>query len=147
MRIWVDADACPKIIKEIIFRAAQRTKIVTILVANKPLYIPKSMYIQTKQVGQDFDAADAKIIEELEKGDLVITADIPLADAVIQKGGTAIDPRGKLYTLDNIKEALSIRNLNAELRSGGMMSGGPPALGTRETQAFANSLDKFLACR
>jgi uncharacterized protein YaiI (UPF0178 family) len=147
MRIWVDADACPKLIKEIIFRAAIRSKTMTILVANQPLQTPKSPYIQTIQVSSGFDVADSRIIEELESNDLVITADIPLADAVIKKGGSAIDPRGKLYTSDNIKQTLSIRNLNAELRGAGMLTGGPPTLGVKDTQAFANSLDRFLAKR
>lgn len=144
MRIWVDADACPKLIKEIIFRAAIRTKTPTTLVANRPLSIPKSIYIQTVQVSAGFDVADTKIIEQLEKNDLVITADIPLADAAIHKGATAIDPRGKLYTFNNIKQVLSIRNLNAELRGAGMLSGGPSSLSHKETQAFANYLDKYL---
>lgn len=147
MRIWVDADACPRVIKQIIFRAAIRTKTTTILVANRALLIPKSIYIQQVQVSAGFDVADAKIVEELEKDDLVITADIPLADEVINKGGTAIDPRGKLYTHDNIKQTLSIRNINAELRGAGMISGGPAIMSTKETQAFANCLDKFLASR
>lgn len=147
MRIWVDADACPKLIKEIIFRAAIRTKTHTILVANHSLSIPKSIYIQTLQVSAGFDVADTKIIEQLEKNDLVITADIPLADAAIHKGATAIDPRGKLYTNKNIKEVLSIRNLNAELRSAGILRGGPASLSNKETQAFANCLDKFLTNR
>ena len=145
MRIWVDADACPKVIKEVIFRAALRRKITTTLVANQALQIPKSEYLKKIQVSSGFDVADARIIEEMEKLDLVITADIPLADAVINKGGIAIDPRGKLYTKDNIKQTLSIRNLNAELRGAGMISGGPSTLGTKEIQAFANSLDKFLS--
>ncbi len=144
MRIWVDADACPKLIKEIIFRAAIRTKTPTILVANHQIAIPKSIYIQTLQVSAGFDVADTKIIEQLEKNDLVITADIPLADAAIHKGAIAIDPRGKLYTYDNIKQILSIRNLNAELRGAGMLRGGPAALSNKETQAFANYLDKLL---
>lgn len=147
MRIWVDADACPKVIKEIIYRAAIRSKIITIFVANQPLQTPKSPYILKIQVPSGFDVADSKIIEELEENDLVITADIPLADAVIKKGGSAIDPRGKRYTIDNIKQTLSIRNFNAELRAAGMITGGPSTLGIKEIQAFANSLDKFLTKR
>jgi len=147
MRIWVDADACPRAVKEVIFRAAVRTKTITIFVANKPFQVPKSDYIGLKHVSSGFDAADAKIIEELEKDDLVITADIPLADAVVHKGGTAIDPRGKLYTSKNIKQILSIRNLKAELRSAGMITGGPSVLNKKDIQKFANSLDKFLTCR
>lgn len=145
MRIWVDADACPKAIKEIIFRAAIRTKTKTILVANRSLLIPKSVYLQSIQVSSGFDVADAKIIAEIEKGDLVITADIPLADAVIHKGALAIDPRGKRYTPDNIKQILSMRNLNAELRSAGLLTGGPPMLDKKEVLAFANSLDTMLS--
>lgn len=144
MRIWVDADACPKVIKEIIFRTAIRRRILTILVANQPLQTPKSPYISRIQVSAGFDVADSKIIEELEKNDLVITADIPLADAVIHKGGTAIDPRGKLYTSHNIKQTLSIRNLHSELRGAGILTGGPSTLGIKEIQVFANTLDKFL---
>lgn len=145
MRIWVDADACPKIIKEILYRAAIRTKTQMILVANQALYIPASNFIKTIQVPSGFDVADDKIIDNIEYNDLVITADIPLADAVIHKGATALNPRGTLYTKNNIKQILSFRNLSMELRSTGTISGGPPKLGKREIQAFANSLDKFLA--
>jgi hypothetical protein len=147
MRIWVDADACPKVIKEILYRAAMRTKTLTILVANQPLYTPNSPFIQTKQVGSGFDVADNEIVQSMEKGDLVITADIPLADLVINNGGTAINPRGELYTKNNIKQQLSLRNFHAELRGAGMMTGGPARLGHQAVQAFANSLDKFLSSR
>lgn len=145
MRIWVDADACPKVIKEILYRAAVRTKTQLILVANQPLYVPASVYIKTIQVPSGFDIADNEIIDNIEYNDLVITADIPLADAVIHKGGIALNPRGNLYTKNNIKQILSFRNLSMELRSTGIISGGPPTLSKREIQAFANSLDKFLA--
>jgi len=145
MRIWVDADACPKAIKEILYRAAIRTKTEMILVANQPLYTPVSAFIKTRQVPSGFDVADNKIIENIEPNDLVITADIPLADAVVQKGAIALNPRGNLYTQHNIKQILSFRNLSMELRSTGIISGGPPKLGKKELQAFANSLDKFLA--
>lgn len=147
MRIWVDADACPKIIKEILYRAAIRTKTTMILVANQPLYTPISPFIQKIQVSPGFDVADNKIVEDMEPGDLVITADIPLADAVVTKEGTALDPRGTLYTKRNIKQKLSLRNFNAELRSSGAMMGGPPTLSKKETQTFANAIDKFLASR
>ena len=145
MRIWVDADACPKVIKEIIYRAAIRCKILTTFVANQPLQTPKSPYILKIQVPAGFDAADSKIIEELAENDLVITADIPLADAILKKGGSAIDPRGKRYTSSNIKQSLSIRNLNAELREAGIITGRLSTLGIKETHAFANSLNSFLA--
>lgn len=147
MRIWVDADACPKAIKEIIFRAAIRTQTEAILVANRPLFIPKSPFIKIVQVPGGFDEADSRIIREMEKDDIVITADIPLADSVVNKEGTAIDPKGKLYTRDNIKQTLSFRNLNAELRGAGLISGGPSEFGAKECQAFANCLDKILASR
>jgi hypothetical protein len=145
MRIWVDADACPKIIKEILFRAAIRTKTQMILVANQPLNIPPSAFIKTIQVPSGFDVADNEIIENTQPNDLIITADIPLADAVIQKGGVALNPRGNLYTQNNIKQILSFRNLSMALRSAGVISGGPSTLSKKEIQAFANSLDKFLA--
>ncbi len=145
MRIWVDADACPNIVKEIIFRAAKRTCIVAILVANRPLQIPPSPYIKSRIVAQGFDVADDRIIAEVEAGDLVITADIPLADAVIEKGGTALNPRGELYTYNNIKQRLAIRHIADSLRSSGVMTGGPARLAKKDIQAFANSLDQFLA--
>lgn len=145
MRIWVDADACPKVIKEILFRAAIRTKTQMTLVANQPLYIPPSPFIKTIQVPSGFDVADDEIIQNIQLNDLVITADIPLADAVVHKGAIALNPRGNLYTKNNIKQILSFRNLSMELRSTGIISGGPPKLSKREIQAFANSLDKFLA--
>ncbi len=144
MRIWIDADACPKVIKEIVYRAANRTKTYTVLVANQPLDIPVSPYLQKIQVSAGFDVADNKIIESMQIGDLVITADIPLADAVVDKGGTALNPRGELYSASNIKRKLSLRNFNAELRSAGILTGGPSRLGKKDTQDFANSLDKFL---
>lgn len=147
MHIWVDADACPKIIKEIVFRAAIRTQTVTILVANQPLQVPMSPFIQKIQVPSGFDVADTKIVESMEIGDLVITADIPLADSVVEKGGTALNPRGELYSKRNIKQKLSLRNFHAELRSSGLMIGGPAGLGKKDIQAFANALDKFLASR
>lgn len=147
MRIWVDADACPKSIKEIIYRAVIRTKTNTVLVANQFLQAPSSLFIKKILVPPGFDMADKYIIEHVQKEDLVITADIPLADAVIHKEAFALNPRGELYTKENIKERLSIRNLNAEIRSGGTMTGGPAKLSNKENQTFANSLDTFLAKR
>lgn len=147
MRVWVDADACPKTIKEILFRAAKRTQTIIILVSNQPLYVPTSPYIQKIVVPSGFDVADTKIVESMKKGDLVITADIPLAHRVVEKGGVAIDPRGDVYTKNNVKQRLSIRNLNAELRGAGMLTGGPSGLSKKEVLAFANALDKFLGMR
>lgn len=144
MRIWIDADACPKPIKEILFRAALRTKIVTVLVSNQFLDIPLSPFIQKLKVSSGFDVADKKIVDSMEKNDLVITADIILADLVVDKGGAALNPRGKLYTRDNIKEHLSLRNFNTDLRSAGVMTGGPAGLSKKEIQAFADSLDSYL---
>jgi uncharacterized protein YaiI (UPF0178 family) len=145
MRIWIDADACPKAIKDILYRAVIRTKIQMILVANQPLQTPISTFIKKIQVSSGFDVADKYIVDNMQKGDLVITADIPLADGAINKGGYALNPRGELYTKENIKEKLSVRNLNAEFRSGGLTTGGPAKLSNKENQAFANSLDSFLA--
>jgi uncharacterized protein YaiI (UPF0178 family) len=146
MQIWVDADACPKVIKEILFRAAIRTSTKLTLVANQALYnIPTSVYIKTIQVSSGFDVADNEIINHIEAEDLVITADIPLADAVIDKNALALNPRGELYTKNNIKQILSFRNLTMELRGAGMISGGKPKFSQKEIQHFANSLDKFLA--
>jgi uncharacterized protein YaiI (UPF0178 family) len=145
MQIWVDADACPNAIKEIIFRAAKRTRIATVLVSNQPLRVPSSPFLQNRIVLAGFDVADAKIIQEVSAGDLVITADIPLADAVIEKGGFALNPRGELYTANNIKQRLSVRDFADSLRSSGVNTGGPPKLNKKDLQAFANSLDQFLA--
>lgn len=145
MNIWVDADACPKVIKEILFRAAIRTKTKLILVSNHVLSTPASVYISKIQVVTGFDVADNKIIQNLAHGDLVITADIPLADAVVTKGGIALNPRGELYTKDNIKERLSLRNLSTDLRSSGVQLGGPSALSKNQIQKFANALDSMLS--
>jgi hypothetical protein len=147
MRIWVDADACPKLIKEILYRAAIRTKTPIILVANQALFTPVSPFIQKIQVAAGFDVADNRILQELQPGELVVTADIPLAALVVEKGGTALDPRGVLYSQRNVKQKLSLRNFNAELRNSGMLSGGPGGLSKKEIQSFANALDKFLASR
>ncbi len=144
MQIWIDADACPKAIQTILFRAAERTCTNVILVANKPLRIPSSSHIKTIQVAGGFDVADNYICRELQPGDLVITADIPLAAEAIAKGGHALNPRGEFYSTDNIRERLAVRNLLDELRGSGMVSGGPPALNHSDRLAFANQLDRFL---
>ncbi|HCI13209.1 MAG: hypothetical protein A2063_08005 [Gallionellales bacterium GWA2_60_142] len=145
MRIWVDADACPKVIKEILFRAAERRQIPLTLVANKLLYCPPSQVIRALQVPAGFDVADNKIVELTELGDLVVTADIPLAAAVIEKGGHALNPRGELYTKDTIRERLTMRDFMDVLRSSGVETGGPAALSQSDRQTFANQLDRFLA--
>ena len=143
LRIWVDADACPNPIKEILFRVAKRLSIETTLVANQPLQIPASLYIKAVQVRSGFDVADGYIVQALQPDDLVITADIPLAAEAIAKGAVALNPRGEFYSTDNIRERLSLRNFMDELRSGGVDTGGPPAFGQRDCQAFANQLDRF----
>ncbi len=144
MQIWVDADACPKVIKDILFRAAERRRIQLILVANKPLNTPPSWYIRALQVPAGFDVADNHIVEQVQAGDLVITADIPLAAAVIARAAHALNPRGELYTTENIRERLTMRDFMDSLRSTGVNTGGPPALGLGGRQAFANHLDRFL---
>ena len=144
-RILVDADACPNAIKEILFRAAERLKIQMLLVANQPIAIPRSKYIKFTQVGSGFNVADQYIIDVAEPGDLVITADIPLADGAIQKGAYALNPRGELYDQNNIKQKLSIRNFMDEVRSSGQVTGGPAPMNNRDNLQFANSLDSFLA--
>ncbi len=145
MQIWVDADACPGVIKEIIFRAAERRQIQTTLVANQMLRTPPSKFIRAIQVPSGFDVADAHIVEQVQPGDLVITADIPLASLVIGRGGHALNPRGEMYTTANIRERLAMRNFMEELRSTGVDTGGPAAFGQADRQAFANQLDRFLA--
>lgn len=144
MKIYVDADACPNMVKEIIFRAAQKRKIETILVANQPISVPRSRLIKLIQVPGGFDVADAKIVELVSVDDLVITADIPLAAQVIDKKAHALNPRGELYTTENIKERLAVRNLMDGLRGAGQITGGPPPLGKTDQQSFANALDRFL---
>jgi|SRR5580700_7316863 hypothetical protein len=144
MRIWIDADACPKVVKEIVFKASLRTNTPVVLVANKALAIPLHGLISIIQVPAGFDMADERIIQEIKKGDLVITADIPLADAVIEAGSIAINPRGERYTKDNIKEHLATRDLMAELRDSGFVTKGPKTFGPKEKQAFANALDALL---
>lgn len=145
MQILIDADACPKVIKEILFRAADRHRLHTTLVANKLLYCPPSPFIHALQVPAGFDVADNKIVEMTEAGDLIITADIPLAAEVIAKDGHVLNPRGELYTKDSIKERLAMRDFMDVLRSSGVETGGPATLGQKDRQAFANQLDRFLA--
>lgn len=144
MQIFVDADACPKAIKDILIRTALRSHIAVIFVANKILNLPVSPYIKAIRVSAGFDVADNKIIEQAEKGDLIITADIPLADAVVSKKCIALNPRGWLYTEDNIKQQLSMRNFMDSLRSAGMNTGGPKTLHPKDIQAFANHLDRII---
>ncbi len=145
LKIWVDADACPGVIKEIIFRAAERRQIETILVANQMLRTPPSRFIRAIQVPRGFDVADAHIVEQVAAGDLVVTADIPLAALVIERDAHALNPRGEMYTTATIKERLSMRNFMESLRSAGVETGGPNAFSQADRQAFANQLDRFLA--
>jgi len=145
MQILVDADACPNVIKEILFRVAQRTHIPLTLVANKTMHTPPSPYIRSIQVLPGFDVADNKIAQQVECGDLVITADIPLAAEVLARGGHALNPRGEFYSKDNIEERLTMRNFMDGLRSSGVQTGGPPTISHSDRQAFANQLDRFLA--
>ncbi len=144
MKIYVDADACPKVIKEILYKASVRTNTYLILVANVPLTLPKYPTIKMIQVGKGFDIADDFIANQCQPGDLVITADIPLADKVIDQKGAALNPRGQMYTQENIKQRLSLRNFCDELRSSGVHTGGPKVMSQREIQAFANELDRYL---
>lgn len=144
MQIWVDADACPKAIKDILFRVAERTAITITLVANQYLQTPPSRHIKFLQVKSGFDVADNEIVKRLSVGDLVITGDIPLAYDVISKGGHAINPRGERYTQDSIKERLNMRDFMETLRASGINTGGPSVLNARDIQAFANQLDKLL---
>lgn len=145
MQIWVDADACPQVIKEILFRAAERARVVTTLVANTTLRVPPSPFIKSVRVAKGFDVADHTIVQEMQPGDLVITADIPLAAEVIARGAHALDPRGDLYSEDNVRERLAVRNLMQELRSTGALVGGPAPFRQSDRQLFANRLDRILA--
>ncbi len=145
MPIWVDADACPNPVKEILFRAAERTQTRLTLVANQPLQTPPSKMIRSVRVGAGFDVADNHIAQHAAPGDLVITADIPLAAEVVAKGCTALNPRGERYTPENIRERLNLRDFMDSLRASGVDTGGPAAYGQRERQAFANALDRWLA--
>jgi len=146
VKIWVDADACPGIAREILFRAAARTGVQVTLVANQPLNTPRSANVRSLVVPRGFDVADDEIVKRLEAGDLVITSDIPLAAEVIAKGGHALSPRGELHTKENIGATLNMRDFMDTMRSSGVeMSGGPSAYSQRDKQAFANQLDRFLA--
>lgn len=144
-QIWVDADACPAVIKEILFRAAEREQIAVTLVANQFLRTPPSRFVRAIQVAGGFDVADNEIAARVSPGDLVVTQDIPLASQVIAKGALAVNPRGELYTPDTIAQRLSMRNFMDELRGAGVDTGGPAAFHARDRQAFANQLDRWLA--
>ena len=145
MTIWVDADACPVVVKEIIFRAAIRTETQSILVANNFIKVPNSSYISFLQVPKGFDIADDEISDRVKEGDLVVTADIPLASEVMEKGAVALNPRGERYSKDTIKQKLNLRDFMDTMRSSGEHSGGPPPLNHGNRQTFANELDKYLA--
>lgn len=145
MKIWVDADATPKPVKDILFRAAQRSQVLTTLVANQSLSTPNSPHIKTVQVPSGFDVADNYIVQQCEAGDIVITADIPLAAEVVEKGALAINPRGEKYTRENIRQRLAMRDFMEEMRSIGEASGGPKTYNQQDRQAFANTLDRLLA--
>ncbi len=147
MKIWVDADACPVVIKEILFRAAERAEIEVTLVANQLVTIPRSRFINFIQVSQGFDVADNEIVKRLDAGDLVITSDIPLAADAIEKGGLALSPRGEMYTANNIRSRLNMRDFMESLRSSGVDTGGPPAMNQSDRKAFANHLDRLLTSR
>ena len=144
MQIWVDADACPGEIKELLYRAAKRTGTQVTLVANQPLRTPRSEFIDSLLAPAGANAADRRIVELLQAGDLVITADIPLAADVVAQGASALDPRGQLYTDANVGERLAVRNLLDELRGGGQVTGGPANFSAKDRQAFANGLDRWL---
>lgn len=144
MKIWVDADACPVVIKEILFKAAERTKVEVTLVANQVVAIPKSRFINFIQVAQGFDVADDEIVKRLMPDDLVITSDIPLAAEVIEKGGHALNPRGEMYSANSIKAQLTMRDFMETMRASGINTGGPPPLNQSDRKAFANHLDKIL---
>jgi len=144
MRIWVDADACPAVIREILFRAAERRRLALILVANQALRVPPSQYVSAVQVAKGFDVADNHIVQALEPGDLVITADIPLAAEALAKGAYAINPRGERYSPDTIRERLVMRDFMDLMRGTGQVTGGPPPLSQGDRQAFANALDTLL---
>ena len=145
MNIWVDADACPAVVKDILYRAAERAQVPLTLVANQPLRTPRSSFIRTLQVPRGFDVADNEIARRVEPGDLVVTADIPLAAQVIERGGNALDPRGELYSPDTIRERLTMRDFMDELRASGVQTGGPAPLAHGDRQRFANQLDRLLA--
>jgi len=144
-RIWVDADACPKVVKEILYRAAERTGITVTLVANQPLAIPRVPSLRVLQVSAGFDVADNEIVKRAAPGDLVVTADVPLAAQIIAKGGHALNPRGERYSPDTIRSVLNMRDFMDTMRASGHVGGGPPALTPADRKAFASHLDKWLA--
>ncbi|HET8708552.1 MAG TPA: YaiI/YqxD family protein [Pseudomonadales bacterium] len=144
LQIWVDADACPNVVKEILFRVAEKRQVNLILVANRPVKTPPSKFIRTLQVESGFDIADNKIVQDAAPGDLVITADIPLASEIIAKKAHALNPRGEFYTPENIRQRLNMRDFMDTLRSSGVQSGGPPAYSQSDRNEFANQLDRFL---
>ncbi|WP_308364294.1 MULTISPECIES: YaiI/YqxD family protein [unclassified Microbulbifer] len=144
-KIWVDADACPVVIKEILFRAAERTQTEMTLVANQPVRVPPSRFVKSLQVSSGFDVADNEIVKRCEAGDLVITSDIPLAAEVIDKGGDALNPRGERYSKANIRALLNMRDFMDTMRASGVHTGGPPALSQSDRKAFADQLDRWLA--
>jgi uncharacterized protein YaiI (UPF0178 family) len=146
-QIWVDADACPRQAKDVLFRAAEKRAVNVTLVANQYIKTPPSRYVRAIQVPSGFDVADDEIVKRMNAGDIVVTGDVPLADLVVAKGGRALNPRGTVYTSENIKDHLSRRDLLDELRGSGMVSGGPDAYGNKEVQAFANALDRELTRR
>jgi len=146
-QIWVDADACPRPAKDVLFRAAEKRAVNVTLVANQYIKTPPSRYVRAIQVPSGFDVADDEIVKRMNAGDIVVTGDVPLADLVVAKGGRALNPRGTVYTSENIKDHLSRRDLLDELRGSGMVSGGPDAYGNKEVQAFANALDRELTRR
>ncbi|MDT8383338.1 MAG: YaiI/YqxD family protein [Gammaproteobacteria bacterium] len=145
MKIWVDADACPVVIRDILFKAAQRTGVLTTLVANQSVRIPASAHIRMLQVSSGFDVADNEIVKQVSVGDLVITGDIPLAAEVIEKGGLALNPRGELYTASDIRAKLNMRDFMDTMRASGAHTGGQAPLSQTDRQAFANHLDRLLA--
>ena len=147
MHIWVDADACPKVIKDFLFRAATRTKIQLTLVANQTLYVPPSPFIRSVQVSAGFDVADNEIVKRVSAGDLVITSDLPLAAEVIEKGGHVLSHRGEWYSAANIRPLLNMRDFMDNLRASGIQTGGPPPMSQNESRSFAGHLDRFLATR
>ncbi|MFK8259848.1 YaiI/YqxD family protein [Erwinia sp. AnSW2-5] len=144
MPIWVDADACPKVIKEVLYRAAEREQMMVTLVANQSLSVPPSRFLRTLRVPAGFDVADNEIVQRVEAGDLVITADIPLAAEVMEKGAIALNPRGERYSDATIRERLTMRDFMDTMRASGVQTGGPPTLNQRDRQQFANELDKWL---
>lgn len=145
MAIWVDADACPRVIKDILFRAAVRTEQMLTLVANQPLTVPASAWIRTIQVAQGFDVADQQIVRSVARGDLVVTQDIPLAAELVELGAVALSPRGEPFSPETIREQLAMRDLLDGLRSSGIETGGPAAFSDSDRRAFASQLDRYLA--